>query len=137
MHKKVVVTVIGWVLVCGGIAALVLPGPGLLLLLAGMVVLATEYNWARRRVDPVREKAFQAAEFSVSAWWRVAMTAFGGLWLVGLGVVWGLDPRIPEFWVFGPRLPAAGWGTGVGLIVSGFVVWALLVYSMRRFRPPR
>jgi hypothetical protein len=51
--------------------------------------------------------------------------------------VWGLDPRIPEFWVFGPRLPAAGWGTGVGLIVSGFVVWALLVYSMRRFRPPR
>jgi Putative transmembrane protein (PGPGW) len=137
MHKKVGVTVLGWVLVCGGIAALVLPGPGLLLLLAGMVVLATEYNWAKRKVDPVREKAFQAAEFSVSAWWRVAMTVFGGLWLVGMGVVWGLDPRIPEFWVFGPRLPAAGWGTGVGLIVSGFVVWALLVYSMRRFRPPR
>jgi Putative transmembrane protein (PGPGW) len=137
MHKKVVVTVIGWVLVCGGIAALVLPGPGLLLLLAGMVVLATEYNWAKRRVDPVRERAFQAAEFSVSAWWRVAMTAFGGLWLVGLGVLWGLDPRIPEFWVFGPRLPAGGWGTGAGLVVSGFVVWALLVYSMRRFRSPR
>jgi len=137
MHKKVVVTVLGWVLVCGGIAALVLPGPGLLLLLAGMVVLATEYNWAKRRVDPVREKAFQAAEFSVSAWWRIAMTVFGGLWLVGLGVVWGLDPSIPELWIFGPQLPAGGWGTGVGLIVSGFLVWALLVYSMRRFRPPR
>ena len=103
----------------------------------GMLVLATEYNWAKRKVDPVREKAFQAAEFSVSAWWRVAMTVFGGLWLVGMGVVWGLDPQIPEFWVFGPRLPAGGWGTGVGLIVSGFVVWALLIYSMRRFRPPR
>lgn len=137
MHKKVGVTVLGWVLVCGGIAALLLPGPGLLLLLAGMVVLATEYKWARRWVDPVREKAFQAAEFSVSAVWRIAMTVFGGLWLVGLGVLWGLNPRIPEIWVLGPRLPAGGWGTGVGLIVSGFIVWALLIYSIRRFRGSR
>jgi hypothetical protein len=137
MHKKVAVTVLGWVLVCGGLAALVLPGPGLLLLLAGLAVLATEYSWARRRVDPVRERAFQAAEFSVSAWWRIALTAFGGLWLVGLGILWWLDPRIPELWVLGPRLPAAGPGTAVSLVVSGLVVWGLLVYSIRRFRGRR
>jgi hypothetical protein len=137
MHKKVGVTVLGWVLVCGGLVALVLPGPGLLLLLAGLVVLATEYRWARRSVDPVREKAFQAAEFSVSAWWRIALTAFGGLWLVALGVLWGLDPRIPEIWIFGPQIPAGGWGTGASLILSGVVVWALMVYSIKRFRRPR
>lgn len=133
MHKKVGVTVLGWALIAGGVTALLLPGPGLLLLLAGLVVLATEYHWARRSVEPVRRRAHQAAEFSVSAWWRIAMTAFGGLWLVGMGVVWGLDPTIPKIWIFGPELPAGGWGTGVGLIISGLVVWGLLVYSIRKF----
>jgi Putative transmembrane protein (PGPGW) len=137
MHKKVAITVLGWVLVCGGIAALVLPGPGLLLLLAGLVVLASEYAWAERKVEPLRRRAFEAAEFSVSAWWRIAITALGGLWLVGLGVVWALDPRIPEFWVFGPRLPAAGMGTAVSLVVSGLLVWGLMIYSIKRFRGRR
>lgn len=137
MHRKVAVTILGWVLVCGGIAALVLPGPGLLLLLAGLAVLASEYAWAARRVDPVRRKAFEAAEFSVNAWWRVALTALGGLWLVGLGVLWGMDPEIPRFWIVGPRLPAGGWGTGTSLVLSGFIVWALMVYSIRRFRRGR
>jgi len=137
MHKKLAITIVGWTLVVGGIAALLLPGPGLLLLLLGLVVLATEYTWARRSVEPVRDRAFQAAEFSVSAWWRIALTAVGGLWLVGMGVVWGLDPRIPEFWVLGPHLPAAGWGTGAGLIFSGFLVWGMQIYSVWRFRRPR
>ena len=137
MHKKLAITILGWTLVACGMAAMLLPGPGLLLLLAGLVVLATEYHWARRSVEPVRVQAFRAAEFSVSAWWRIALTAFGGLWLVGMGVVWGLDPRIPQLWIFGPHLPAAGWGPGVGLIVSGFLVWGLLIYSVVRFRRPR
>ena len=134
MHKKLAITILGWTLIAGGIAAMLLPGPGLLLLLAGLVVLATEYHWARRSVEPVRDKAFQAAEFSVSAWWRIVLTALGGLWLVGMGVVWGLDPQIPQFWIFGPHLPAAGWGTGAGLIFSGLLVWGMEIYSVRRFR---
>lgn len=134
MHKKVGVTIIGWTLVLVGVAALVLPGPGLLLLLAGLVVLATEYHWARRYVDPVRRKALEAAEQSVAAGWRIALTVLGGLWLVFLGVVWGINPRIPEFWIFGPRLPGGGLVTAGSLILSGLVVWGLLIYSIRRFR---
>ena len=136
MHKKLAITIVGWTLVLCGVAALLLPGPGLLVLLLGLVVLATEYHWARRSVEPVRVQAFRAAEFSVSAWWRIVLTALGGLFLVAVGVVWGLDPRIPQIWILGPHLPAAGWGTGVGLIFSGVAVWALLVYSVRRFRRP-
>lgn len=137
MHRKLGVTVIGWALVCGGIAALLLPGPGLLLLLAGLVVLAREYHWAQRWVEPVRRQAFEAARFSVSAWWRIALTILGGLWLVGLGVVWALDPRIPEFWIIGPRLPGAGLGSAVSLITSGVIVWGLLGYSIAKFRHRR
>lgn len=137
MRKKVGITIIGVVLVCVGVVAILIPGPGLLLLLAGLVVLATEYAWARRWVDPVREKAFEVAELSVSAHWRIAVTALGGLWLVGLGVLWGLDPKLWEIWVFGPELPAGGWGTGSSLILSGCIVWGLLIYSIRKFRPRR
>ena len=50
--RKLVVTVVGVVLLVAGVAALVLPGPGLLLLLAALVVLATEFEWAERRVRP-------------------------------------------------------------------------------------
>ncbi len=65
---------------------------------------------------------------------RVAVTAFGGAVLVGLGVVWAVNSPIPEFWIFGPELPFGGLGTGLTLALSGVIVWALLVYSVRHFR---
>jgi hypothetical protein len=55
--RKVWVTTFGWVITLLGIAALVLPGPGLLLLLAGLVILSQEYAWAERRVEPIKIKA--------------------------------------------------------------------------------
>jgi len=132
--RRTGIIVVGWALVLGGIAALVLPGPGLLLLLAGLIVLSQEYEWAERRLQPVRIKAFTTAAASVQTWPRVAITAFGGAVLVGLGVVWAVNPPIPEFWIFGPELPFGGLGTGLTLALSGVIVWALLVYSVRSFR---
>jgi hypothetical protein len=49
-----------------GVALLVLPGPGLLLVLAGLLVLANAFPAAQRFVRPVRERARKAAEQSVS-----------------------------------------------------------------------
>ena len=43
---------IGWLLIVAGIAALILPGPGLLMLFAGLVLLSQQYEWAERRVEP-------------------------------------------------------------------------------------
>jgi Putative transmembrane protein (PGPGW) len=137
MHKKLAITVGGWVLVVAGIVLIAIPGPGLLLVLAGLVVLANEYTWVQRFVEPVRRRAHRAAEESVSAWWRIIATALGGVWLVGLGVLWWVDPRIPRIWIFGPELPLGGWPTGSGLILSGFIVWGLLVHSIREFGRPR
>jgi hypothetical protein len=47
---KVAVTVVGPLLVLAGIAMLVLPGPGLVLIGLGFGLLAAEYPWARRLV---------------------------------------------------------------------------------------
>jgi hypothetical protein len=45
---KVVATVAGPPVVLAGIAMLVLPGPGLVVMAAGLALLALEYPWARR-----------------------------------------------------------------------------------------
>ena len=136
--RKTGVTVLGWLLTLTGVAALVLPGPGLLIMLAGLIVLSQEYDWAERRVEPLKRKAFQAAATGVETWPRIVLSACSAAGLVAMGVVWWWEPVIPEVWVVGPQLPFAGWPTGSSLIVSGVVALALLVFSVRRFRaPPR
>jgi uncharacterized protein (TIGR02611 family) len=59
--KRIAVTVVGFTLVLAGLAMLVLPGPGLLVIVAGFAVLATEYAWARRALDETKRRARQAA----------------------------------------------------------------------------
>jgi hypothetical protein len=127
-------TVIGWALVVLGVAALVLPGPGLLLLLAGLVLLSQEYQWAARRVEPVRRKAFDVARASVASWFRITTSALGALAIVAVGVVWWWNPQIPELGPIGPDLPLGGWTTGSGIVISGLAALALVVYSIKRFR---
>jgi hypothetical protein len=39
---------------------MVLPGPGILVILAGLAVLATEYVWAQRMLNFTKQKAEQA-----------------------------------------------------------------------------
>lgn len=134
MARKTWVTIVGWVLVTVGVAALILPGPGLLLLLAGLVVLSQEYEWAERRVEPVKEKAFDVAKQGVSTWPRIMLSFLGACAVMAVGVFWWLDPEIPEFWIVGPDLPLGGWTTGLSLVLSGLIAFGLVVYSLRRWR---
>ena len=46
--RRVVVAVVGFLLLAVGAALLVLPGPGLLVIAAGIAVLALEFPWAER-----------------------------------------------------------------------------------------
>ena len=56
------VLIVGFGLVAAGIAMLVLPGPGWAAIILGLIVLASEYAWARRLLDPVRRWAKKAAD---------------------------------------------------------------------------
>ena len=60
--KRIAVTVIGGVLVLGGLAMLVLPGPGILVVIAGFAVLGTEYAWAAAALERTKRTATQAGE---------------------------------------------------------------------------
>jgi len=59
------VLVVGLGLVGAGIAMLVLPGPGWGAIIVGLVVLASEYAWARRLLDPVKRWAGRAAQMAL------------------------------------------------------------------------
>lgn len=58
--KRVAVTVAGLAVLAAGIAMLALPGPGLLVIILGLAILASEYVWARRALDMAKRKAKEA-----------------------------------------------------------------------------
>ncbi|MET8483132.1 PGPGW domain-containing protein [Streptomyces tendae] len=125
--RRTALGTLGGVLLLIGVALLVLPGPGLLLVFAGVVLLARAVPALDRFVAPVRVRAMRAAEESVSSRWRIAGSVLVGLFLLAAGVAWGLVPE----------LPYSGWATGASLLVSGLVLFALLVWSHRRVQAAR
>jgi uncharacterized protein (TIGR02611 family) len=54
--RRIVVTTVGAALLGVGTVLLVIPGPGLLLIGAGLAVLATEYDWARDALNWVKRR---------------------------------------------------------------------------------
>ena len=46
--KKLFIALIGGTVLLLGVAMLVLPGPGVLVIAGGLAILATEFIWARR-----------------------------------------------------------------------------------------
>lgn len=132
--KRVVLEGLGWVLVLVGIAALVLPGPGLIAIFAGLVLLSQQYEWADRRVEPVRLRAMKGAADSVETWPRIVGSCLAALALMACGVLWIMDPAVPGWWTFRDSwwLPGGMW-TGITQIGSGLFAIGLIVYSYRRF----
>lgn len=132
--KRVVLEVVGWLLVVAGIAALVLPGPGLLMLFGGLAVLSQQYEWADRRLAPIKYRALKGAAESVETWPRIVMSLTGVVVLVLAGVLWIASPAAPEWWPVDDRwwLPG-GLATGITQVASAVIALALIVYSYRRF----
>src|SRR6476646_10584281 len=124
-----------WLLLAAGVAALVLPGPGLPWLGLGLWVLAKNYRWADRLLDPVKRAAYRGAAESVTSWPRIILSTLLAFALIAIGVLWGIRPAAPgwwpleqKWWLFG------GWGTGTFLIASGLLALGLLGWSMKNFR---
>lgn len=132
--KRVLLEILGWLLLLAGIAALVLPGPGLLLMAAGLAVLSQQYTWAERLLDPVLLRALRAAADGVETWPRIVGSSIGALALGGFGGLWIIRPDVPSWWPIADRwwLVGGPW-TGVTLVLSSLIALGLIVYSYRRF----
>ena len=133
--KRLVLETVGWVLLLGGIAALVLPGPGLLMIVGGLALLAEQYEWARKRVDPLKKRALEAAADGVETVPRILLSCLGVVVLLALGVLWFVDPDVPGWWPIDDTWWLPGGRTaGVSIGLSGLIALALIVYSIRHFR---
>jgi uncharacterized protein (TIGR02611 family) len=67
--KKLIVGLVGGTVLLVGIALLVLPGPGIPIVLAGIAILATEFVWARRALRNAKDTATKARSWLGFAAW--------------------------------------------------------------------
>ena len=58
--KRAAVFVAGVALLVVGLIMFVTPGPGIVLVIAGLAVLATEFAWAEHLLDKAKEQAAKA-----------------------------------------------------------------------------
>lgn len=132
--RDVALLVLGWVLIVAGVAALVLPGPGLLMIFSGLVILSQHYPWAERRLRPIEIRAMKGAAEGVETVPRIVLSSLGALSIIACGALWLVGPAMPAWW----PLPELLWlpggrGTGTTLVLSGLIALALIVWSVRRF----
>ena len=55
--KMIITTVIGFTVIAIGVAMLVLPGPGLVVIGFGLLILSAEFVWAKRALDRMKDEA--------------------------------------------------------------------------------
>lgn len=94
--KKASVGIVGGIVVLIGIVAIPYPGPGWLIVFAGLAILATEFDWAQRLLDRARAKYDAWSEWLkrqsmyVKAVFLLATTivVVGTIWLMnGYGIM--------------------------------------------------
>jgi tellurite resistance protein TerC len=54
--RRLMIAVIGFTVLAIGLALIVLPGPAILVIPAGLAILSIEFAWARNLLKRVREK---------------------------------------------------------------------------------
>jgi tellurite resistance protein TerC len=60
--RRVVIAIIGGTVVAIGLAMVVLPGPAIVVIPAGLAILATEFAWARYLLRRMKEKTEKLAQ---------------------------------------------------------------------------
>lgn len=116
---RIVVTLVGLLVILAGIIMLIGPGQGILAIILGLAILATEYPWAERMMHNLKERVDRAAQraremdpavrrrriigFSLAS----LVIVGGGLWAVSVygwpdpaldawDAAQGLVPALPE-----------------------------------------
>lgn len=85
--RRVFVLVLGVAILLAGLAMLALPGPGVLVILVGLFVLASEFAWAERVLDRTTSRAAGVATKATEDRRGQIMLALSGVAMIVGGVV--------------------------------------------------
>ena len=96
---RIVFAFFGFIVVLAGVAMLVLPGPGLLVIAVGLGILALEFAWAERLLERAVDKLEDAADQVKEAprWQQLllaAASAVAAVGMVALVIFWDI-PYVP------------------------------------------
>lgn len=85
---RIFIGVVGGLITIIGTIFLFAPGPGLLVLLAGLGILATEYAWAANAIRKTKSIAQSTSEkFQIPLWVKYLLIAGGALFSILLLVI--------------------------------------------------
>ena len=80
-----VILVLGLTIVSLGIFFLLFPGPGWAVIILGLIVLATEYAWAQRILNPVKAFTSRLAQLVISQEYRARR--MNAILIITLGII--------------------------------------------------
>lgn len=120
LARRIAITALGGILIALGAVLLVAPGPGFLVIALGLLVLGTEYDWARRRFAQVRDKAVDLADKAAANRLSATGSLLFGAGMLGLGVAL----------IAVEELPGSGWASGISIIIAGLAILATIIYSL-------
>jgi uncharacterized protein (TIGR02611 family) len=72
--KRIAVTVLGFVVLIAGVIMMVTPGPGVLAIVAGLAILASEWAWAERALDRAKAGGKAVLEQATASPLRIALS---------------------------------------------------------------
>ncbi|MCU1499800.1 MAG: hypothetical protein JWM47_3753 [Acidimicrobiales bacterium] len=81
--RRVGTIIVGFIVLFGGIAMMILPGPGILGVIAGLAILSQELAWAERLLEYVKKRA-RVEELKAQPKWVQAV-----MWTITAGAVIG------------------------------------------------
>jgi uncharacterized protein (TIGR02611 family) len=120
--RRFAVAVVGGALTLAGIALLVLPGPGFVLVAAGLALLATKFTWAARPLAYAKDKAQVGMDEVAQSKRRTALAVMGAVGLLAAGALE----------VAGVDLPLVNLLSAALLLLSGLGLLGTIVYARRR-----
>ena len=85
--KRIAVTVVGVLVLAAGIVMMVTPGPGVIAILAGLAILATEWAWAERALDKAKERTGDALKIATASPVRIVLSVALTLGAIAGGIV--------------------------------------------------
>lgn len=119
--RRAVVAVLGVALLLIGIALLVLPGPGFLLIAAALALLATQFHWAKVPLAYAKAKAQDGIEEIARSRVRAVLALLCALALIAVGIIE----------LTGVDIPYVNVVTAALLILSGLFLIVTMVYALR------
>ncbi len=85
--KRIAVTVAGFAVLIAGGVMMVTPGPGVLVIVLGLAILATEWAWAERMLDKAKESGKVVLDQATASPTRIMLSVLltlggiaGGIW---------------------------------------------------------